>query len=60
MIILTTLCIFELWGMLGLLSFLIFSYLNKQKIQITDISVILLALLYGPITYKIILSNYKA
>jgi hypothetical protein len=53
------LSIIELWIILGLISLHFFSYFYHQKVQITDISVILLSFVYGPFTYRIMVHHYK-
>jgi len=51
--------IIQAWIILGLGSLHFFSLIFKQKVQITNTSVILLSVIYGPITYGIMINFYK-
>lgn len=59
MTLLVVLCLVELWVILGLVSLHVFSYIHTQKVQITDLSIIFLSLIYGPFTYGTMVNYYK-
>lgn len=58
-LVLLIICAVQLWIILGLVSLHFFSYFHKQKVQVTDTSVILLSFIYGPITYRTMVDYYK-
>lgn len=57
--ILLVMCVVEFWILLGLLSTHLFSYRHNQRIQITNISFILLSAMFGPISYLLMVYFYK-